>query len=332
MPIEFHCNRCGQLLRVPETAAGKQARCPKCQALMAVPLTVADILAVTEETTNVGGSPPTPSPVASTPPAHVAAQLSSSANPFAGELPTTMPQAGAFSEVPGSLNPYASPASAGQGYAADYYYFGPRTGLPWENEPRTLGCFFRTMSAVLGSPTRAFSIMRRDGGLGIPLLYNLYAVGMLMAIGMLFLLPILALVMVFNDQDNGPEIAGFVGGMAIFGAIYLLVLVVIVPLVSAAAMHVILLMMNGAKQGFETTFRVMCYGYYSALVPATFLNLVPYLGGLASIIWIIVLLVHGLARGHEISGGKATVAVVLPLFACCGLFIGLAIGVAVWSD
>src|SRR3954454_9098726 len=37
MTIEFRCSQCNQLLRVPDTAAGKNARCPKCQALMLVP-------------------------------------------------------------------------------------------------------------------------------------------------------------------------------------------------------------------------------------------------------------------------------------------------------
>jgi len=37
MTIEFRCSQCNQLLRVPETSAGKNARCPKCSALMQVP-------------------------------------------------------------------------------------------------------------------------------------------------------------------------------------------------------------------------------------------------------------------------------------------------------
>ena len=37
MPIEFECLNCLTTLRVPESAAGKKARCPKCQAILAVP-------------------------------------------------------------------------------------------------------------------------------------------------------------------------------------------------------------------------------------------------------------------------------------------------------
>lgn len=37
MPIETNCTGCGQLLRVADQDAGKQARCPKCQTVFTVP-------------------------------------------------------------------------------------------------------------------------------------------------------------------------------------------------------------------------------------------------------------------------------------------------------
>lgn len=37
MSIEFVCPNCGQLLRVPDTAAGKPARCPKCETVNTIP-------------------------------------------------------------------------------------------------------------------------------------------------------------------------------------------------------------------------------------------------------------------------------------------------------
>ncbi len=42
MPIETNCSGCGRLLRVPDTQAGKQARCPQCDAVFTIP---ADTLA-----------------------------------------------------------------------------------------------------------------------------------------------------------------------------------------------------------------------------------------------------------------------------------------------
>ena len=37
MPIEFLCPSCQQQLRVPDTAAGKNAKCPKCSSILTVP-------------------------------------------------------------------------------------------------------------------------------------------------------------------------------------------------------------------------------------------------------------------------------------------------------
>lgn len=37
MPIEFHCTACNQLLRVPDDAAGRRAKCPGCDAVLEIP-------------------------------------------------------------------------------------------------------------------------------------------------------------------------------------------------------------------------------------------------------------------------------------------------------
>jgi phage FluMu protein Com/uncharacterized membrane protein len=37
MPIEFRCTKCAKLLRTGDDTAGKQAKCPACQAIVAVP-------------------------------------------------------------------------------------------------------------------------------------------------------------------------------------------------------------------------------------------------------------------------------------------------------
>ena len=44
MPIEIACPQCKRLLKVPDVAAGKQARCPACQAIADVPITAVEIL------------------------------------------------------------------------------------------------------------------------------------------------------------------------------------------------------------------------------------------------------------------------------------------------
>jgi hypothetical protein len=187
------------------------------------------------------------------------------------------------------------------------------------------------MSVVLQSPANAFSMMRQYGGLGGPLLYNLYAVAMIMVLVALIVLPILAVVGVFgvgNNNNGGAVILGVAAVVVAVIAItlfYAVIWVVVVPLVWAAIIHVSLMVIGGAKHGFETTFRVICFGCFSVLPPSMFLNLVPYLGFFAAVVWTVVVLIYGISRAHEISGGKATAAVLLPVGVCCGFGLLLAI-------
>src|SRR5687767_5683286 len=119
MPIEFRCSQCNQLLRVPDDAGGKSARCPKCQALMAVPAAgVAEVA-----TGEAPGFPP-----------EAALSPAQTDNPFASDVsnsplsPASVPK---FGE--GGPNPYASPA-AGAYAVAPGPYPGIRPGLPWETK------------------------------------------------------------------------------------------------------------------------------------------------------------------------------------------------------
>src|SRR5207237_7773150 len=119
MTIEFRCSQCSQLLRVPDTAAGKNARCPKCQALMLVPAE-----SVTAPPPMGGGATSAPQGTGGMPPA--------ASDPFSplgaggaagmGGPPFAPPPKHPFGDVAGgspfggqasSINPYASPASAG---------------------------------------------------------------------------------------------------------------------------------------------------------------------------------------------------------------------------
>src|SRR4051794_31565782 len=134
MAIEFRCSQCSQLLRVPDNSAGKNARCPKCQALMVVP----------------SAAPLGPQPEMSAPPAPAMTAppnletAPSAPLPLPPSPPKPIPDSpfgGGSSVVPGSINPYASAASVGPVYAPQHYWGGPRPGLPWENERQTIGCW-----------------------------------------------------------------------------------------------------------------------------------------------------------------------------------------------
>lgn len=91
MTIEFRCSQCQSLLRIPDTAAGKQVRCPKCSAVVHAP-----------ESTNApvaGSSTPNipPEPVGS-------AARGTEVNPYASPLHSPIATAGVPELVGGPLD------------------------------------------------------------------------------------------------------------------------------------------------------------------------------------------------------------------------------------
>jgi hypothetical protein len=204
----------------------------------------------------------------------------------------------------------------------------PRSGLPWD-ERQTKGlfnAFIETLRMVLIRPVAAFTAMKREGGLGEPLLYAVIGgtLGGVFGVTYNFALRSFG---PFGDRQGA--LAHLFGGL---GWIFLLVLtplfVVIGMFVASAILHVCLMIVGGAKQSFETTFRVVCFAEGSASP----LLIIPFCGGLITGIWKVVLYCIGLARAHETDNGRAVIAVLLPLIVCCGGFLLLMFGgLAAWS-
>ena len=331
MSIEFRCNQCGQLLRVPDDSGGKHARCPKCQALMVVPLMPGSAAIVppplapahheqAAAPVETATAPPVPaalagnavgeSPFAPVPAAEAGGKSPAIVNPF-GEAVGENPFGG---PATGNLNPYASPATFAS-YQPVYDAAGQRIGLPWDTDRRTFGCWFRTVQLILGSPSQAFVMMHQTGGLGRPIWYSVYGIGMPAVAAMILVVPFLLLVFadeLFRKETIGAAVLGGLGILG-FAAVYVLVVASVGNLIAAAISHLFLLLVGGAKQPFETTFRVTSYVYGSMMA----LTALPYVGCVAYI-WMLVLLVIGLAKAHETSTGKAMLAVLLPMGICVG--------------
>jgi hypothetical protein len=206
----------------------------------------------------------------------------------------------------------------------------PRSGLPWD-ERQTKGlfsAFIETLQMVLSKPVAAFTAMKREGGLGEPLLYAAIGgtFGVVFAVIYNFVLRSFAS---FGDRHDA--FAHLLGGL---GWIVILILapvfVVIGTFIASAILHVCLMIEGGAKQTFETTFRVVCFAEGSASP----LLVIPFCGELIAGIWKIVLYCIGLARAHETDTGRAVLAVVLPVVVCCGgvLLIAMMFGaLGAWS-
>jgi hypothetical protein len=225
-----------------------------------------------------------------------------------------------------AAGPAVPPAQVGA--AATSEAAGPRSGLPWD-ERQTRGlfnAFIETLQMVLIRPVAAFTAMKREGGLGEPLLYAIIGGTLGGAFGVIYNF---ALRSFTSIGDRHGALAHLFGGL---GWIFLLVLtplfVAIGMFVVSAILHVCLMIVGGAKQSFETTFRVVCFAEGSAGP----LLIIPFCGGLITGIWKLVLYCIGLVHAHETDTGRVVIAVLLPLIVCCGgclLLIFLVLGT--WS-
>jgi hypothetical protein len=189
-----------------------------------------------------------------------------------------------------------------------------RTGLPWEHrqERGFFNAFIETLSMVLTRPAEAFSVMKRAGGLGEPLIYALIGGCLGGIVSALFSLGFQSIGL-FADKSN--SLAAMTGIGIGFGTIILVPLFIVIFLfIWSALAHLCLMIVGGANQPFETTFRVVAFTQGSTGP----LQIVPLCGGLISGVWALVCFCIGLARAHETDTGRAVLAVFLPLIICCG--------------
>src|ERR1700761_4733377 len=78
-----------------------------------------------------------------------------------------------FAEFAGAAPPALPPVQPGA--APTLIPASARSGLPWEHrqERGFFNAFIETLTMVLTKPGEAFSVMKREGGLGEPLIYAL---------------------------------------------------------------------------------------------------------------------------------------------------------------
>jgi len=205
----------------------------------------------------------------------------------------------------------------------------PATGLPWEQREEVgfVSAFVETLKLVLLNPTVAFAMMKKEGGLGEPLLYGVIGGSIGFIISLLWNL-LFGSIGAFTERN---PIAGAIGaGVGMVICIILAPIFIAVCLfIGSAILHLCLMLVGGARRSFETTFRVVSYTVGSTNPIAV----IPFCGGMVAAIWNIVLECIGLAKAHEIPTGKAVLAVLLPVIVCCGFIVLLwvVVGVGIFS-
>jgi hypothetical protein len=229
----------------------------------------------------------------------------------------------------GAAAPAAPPAQIGA--SATSQAAAPRSGLPWEHrqERGLFNAFVETLVMVLTKPGEAFTVMKREGGLGEPLIYALIGGCLGGIVSILFSLGLQSVGFFADRHDTFAAMAGVGAGSAAF--IVLVPLFIVIGLfIGSAIVHLCLMIVGGANQSFETTFRVIAFSQGSTGP----LQMIPICGGLIAGVWALVCNCIGLARAHETDTGRAVLAVFLPLIVCCGggLLIAFMFGaMGAWS-
>lgn len=296
---EFRCTSCSKLLRTPHESAGKKAKCPQCGAVVDVPGT-------------------SDAPSIDSPPAD-AAQNPFSTSPVA--TPGAQPESG---------NPYAAPTVGGSSSLLKPADDGPRGGLPWERDRKSVSSFWETAKLVIGSPNVAFNNVSRQGGLGDPLLFAVAGgfCGALINAVYNSLFQIVLLGFVAGAADGGAEAGAGIGFQvalqfvaAFFGGT---IAVIFGVFVSAGLYHLFLWVLKGANHPFEATFRVVAY----VTGAVSLLQVIPICGQYVYTFVGLVYMIVGLQPVQQTTVGKAAGAVLLPVVVCL-LLVGMVVGLGV---
>lgn len=196
----------------------------------------------------------------------------------------------------------------------------PRPGTPWDDRGRIgfLAALVETTQKVLTKPSEFFASMPVVGGVGSPLLYGILVGTLGLVVAALYREVFQALVgSTFAGLGDSGELRRIMpvmmGGFSVvLQVVFSPVIVILGLFIVAVIVHVFLLLLGGARQGFEATFRVICYSEAAAVI-----NVIPLCGGVLSGVYGMILAIIGLAAAHGIGKGTAAAAVLLPLVVVC---------------
>lgn len=174
---------------------------------------------------------------------------------------------------------------------------------PWE-DMEGLGffrAFLTTLKEVLFSPTQFYRRMPTSQGLTNPLIFALI-------LGVLGGVLGLAWQQVFGFRVG--QFSGIPTSHLVWITIVLPPIVLVILFLGSAIVHLCIMVVGGNRRGFEATFRVIAYSWSTQIFA-----LIPFLGGVITTIYALIIEIIGLRESHRIGTGRAAVALFLPFIA-----------------
>ena len=187
---------------------------------------------------------------------------------------------------------------------------------PWErrNDLGLINGIFLTFRKVLFQPGALFGAQNQPCGLKEPLAFGLLAGGF--GDMLAFFWPVLLFSLGFIPF--GDTVFARLSGIWIF-----LTLIVGIPLAVtlnlvcySGILHLMLLMVRGGTEGYQSTFRVVAYSQ-----AALAWNVIPFMGAWIATVWKLVIQVIGLHEIHHTSYARVIMAFLLPFFILVALII-----------
>lgn len=210
------------------------------------------------------------------------------------------------------------------------FYPGPpaapeRDGPAWEERDKIGGIHaaVRTVIELMGNSDRAFSRMNRFSDWAGPYCFALFVEGIGQYVSLIYA--------VIICRMNPGNLSGFAelftlnSAVVVLGILFWFSLpffVAFMVTLNSALIH-FCLMLVGVRQPFQATYRVVCYSFGASAA----WQLIPKYGFLLMLVWYVTMLIIGLARVHEISIGRAVVAMI-PVTLCTGFLILICLGAA----
>ena len=201
-----------------------------------------------------------------------------------------------------------------------------RQAPPWENRSE-LGLWqgiYQTFKGVLFSPDKLFSTMTHKGGIMEPLAFGL----LFGSIGSMFGFFWQFLMISGSLMALGEKLVGQLSMSLIFFVIIIIspLFVIIAMFLTSAILHLLLLVVRGAKNGFEATFRVVSYSQATQIW-----GVIPFLGGFIGGLWLIIVQIIGLREIHETSYLRVILALLIPVALILLVFLAIVIPLLVFG-
>jgi DNA-directed RNA polymerase subunit RPC12/RpoP len=196
-----------------------------------------------------------------------------------------------------------------------------RPGLPWEQaQGSVLQRFWQTSLLISFQPTTAFAQMQRRGSFTGPIVYSAWGLALGAVANLVWSMPTTYLQSLVLPLPPGGIASALSHNLLITFATGLATVVLgstVFNFLSAAVMHLCVVLTGGSKQPFDTSFRICAYTQASL----AWLQWIPLVGSLAMTLWTIAASIIAVQQAHEVSPLRACVIVLLPMAVCGGLVV-----------